>query len=216
MKNIQKALGSWVKKLSDEHHEQSKSLDYFRFWFGIAQAYSQTPSEPDLTLDAIFEYRGRAPMSASDMYPAAQLILRFVNDAESDPILGPHSAGLRSRFCARVLQEFFDQDLCAVHSGGTFGYHKDVNLIAHCANLGYLKENTIRDHVLQSLISHDELHYHQSRALIILFKIAGATFAAYVDPVVVDRCFELLKNDCRTSIRSELQASVFSVQKCWN
>ena len=30
-------------------------------------------------------------------------------------------------------------------------------------------------------------------ALIILFKLAGATFEAYADPSVVDRCFELLK-----------------------
>ena len=52
----------------------------------------------------------------------------------------------------------------------------------------------IRDHILQSLISHPKLYDHQADALIILLKLAGATFAAYADPSVVDRCFELLKH----------------------
>ena len=38
------------------------------------------------------------------------------------------------------------------------------------------------------------MYEHHVNALTILFKIAGATFGAYVDPAVVDRCFELLKN----------------------
>ena len=222
MKNIQKVLGSVVGELSDKHREQSQSLAYFQFWFGIGQTYSQTPS--DLVLDAIFESRAMAPVASycGFIYPTTNIILRFANDAESDPILGPHSAGLRSRFCARVLQEFFDGDLDGVRSGRFLPnlFYVDVNLIAHCANLGYLKENTIRDHILQSLISHshDKLHYHQSVALVILFKIAGATFAAYVDPEVVDRCFELLNNNhCSWAGWLEmLQASTFSVQKCWN
>ena len=45
----------------------------------------------------------------------------------------------------------------------------------------------------QSLISQPALWDHQADALIILFKLAGATFEAYADPSVVDRCFELLK-----------------------
>ena len=56
-----------------------------------------------------------------------------------------------------------------------------------------MEEAAIRNHILQSLISHPKLYSHQADALIILFKLAGATFEAYVDPAVVDRCFELLK-----------------------
>jgi len=52
----------------------------------------------------------------------------------------------------------------------------------------------IRNHILQSLISHPTLRYHQAYVLIILFKLAGPTFEAYADPSVVDRCFEFLKN----------------------
>ena len=70
----------------------------------------------------------------------------------------------------------------------------EANLIAHWVNLGYVEEAAIRNHILQSLISDQKLYDHQADALIVLFKIAGATFEAYVDPSVVDRCFDLLKH----------------------
>ena len=70
----------------------------------------------------------------------------------------------------------------------------DVNFIAHWANLGCLEESPIRNHILQSLISHPTLYSHQANALISLFKFAGATFEKYAGPSVVDRCFELHKS----------------------
>jgi len=213
MENIRKALDSAVSKISDQHYEQS--FAYFLFWFKIGQTYSQI--SPDLIFDSIYERRGSSPYSPQSdfIYPAAPLILRFANDIESDPTLAPYSPGLRTRFCAKVLQGFFDRDLRIVYCGSIYGnFCTDINFVAHCANLGYLEEDTIRDHILQSLISHGTLYDHQAIALAILFKIAGATFAAYVDPIVVDRCFELLKNHGNTNRRgwSELlQASAFSV-----
>jgi len=218
MTNIQKALGSVVSKLSDQNYEQS--FAYFRFWFGIAQTYSQIPS--DLALDSIYESRESAPHDHPYFnYPAAPLILRLVNDVESDPTLAPYTTRTRSRFCAKILQKFFDDDLKALYDSSNpnrcYSY-ADLNFIAHCANLGYLEEDTIRDHILQSIISHDQLYNHHAIALAILFKIAGATFAAYVDPVVVDRCFELLKTHCNhndwVGWPELLQASAFSVYKC--
>ena len=84
-------------------------------------------------------------------------------------------------------------------------FYGDTNFIAHWTNLGYVKEVDVRNHILQSLISHPKLYGHQADALIILFKLAGATFEAYVDPAVVDRCFELLKaNYTRDSTDWEL------------
>ena len=81
----------------------------------------------------------------------------------------------------------------------------DSNLIARWANSGHVDQATIRNHILQSLISHPKLYDHQADALIILFKIAGATFEAYADPSVVDRCFELLKNYYdRNSVKGRL------------
>ena len=69
----------------------------------------------------------------------------------------------------------------------------DANFVAHWVNLGYVEESAIRNHILQALISHPKLYDHQAGALIILFKLAGATFQKYADPSVVDRCFELLE-----------------------
>ena len=79
------------------------------------------------------------------------------------------------------------------------------------ANLGYVEETTIRDHILQSLISHPKLYKFQADALIILFKLAGATFAKYSDPAVVDGCFELFKVHYeRGSVRGDLVRCVRS------
>ena len=75
-----------------------------------------------------------------------------------------------------------------------------ANLIASWANLGYVEESAIHDHILRSPTSFPKLCDHQASAIIVLFKIAGATFEAYADPSVVDRCFQLLKNhySCNT------------------
>lgn len=140
--------------------------------------------------------------STPPCHSTAHLILRFATDAESDYILVPHCPGLQSRLCASSLQEFFSNGLTAaryrkdgiVEYGLTQKFCADANLIALWANLGYVEEAAIRDHILQSLISLPELCDHQADAIIILFKLAGATFGAYADPSAVDRCFELLKH----------------------
>ena len=222
MKNIQKTLGSAISRLSDERYEQS--LDYFRLWFKIGQKYSENPA--DLIFDAIYGFRTRGwrnDNSVLDGYSIGHLILRFVDDVESDPAFAPYSAGLQNRFTARVLQEFFDGDLENMSrddSWATTQFYADVNLIAHCANLGYIEEDMICDCILQSLISHPKLHDHQADALATLFKIAGATFGAYVEPAIVDRCFQLLKNhtynDKRGGRPELIQVGTFSVQQRWN
>jgi hypothetical protein len=172
------------------------------------------------------------------IHPTAHSILRFASDAESDLILAPQNSGLQRRLCAKTLQDFFSSNLTAVLQStdawreelrercqGEYiqknqkdtlqGFYGDANFIAHWANLGYVEEAAIRNHILQSLISHPKLHGHQADALIILFKLAGATFEAYVDPAVVDRCFELLK-DNYTSDSTDwvlFQVRVFHVVK---
>ena len=67
------------------------------------------------------------------------------------------------------------------------------NLVAHWVNLGYVELEDVRDHILQSLAFQPTVHPHQLNSLMILLKISGATFAAYVDPSVMDRCCDLLK-----------------------
>jgi len=194
MKTIGEALGFVVGELSDENY--ATALTFYRYWFETGGDYLQIPS--DQIFDAIWNNRG-AKSSINDTYgkifhTSAHLILRFARDAESDPILAPHSSGLQNRLCARLLQEFTGNNLMiARYWEDIAGFHADVNLIAHWANLGFVEEAAIRDHILQSLICHLKLYDYQAYALIILFKLAGATFEAYVDPSVVDRCFELLK-----------------------
>ena len=201
MEATKKALGLVIRNLSDQNYEQSLPLCHLRF--DIGQTYHQIP--PDLVFDAIWNNRAASSIdhgwTSKLIHPAAHLIVRFANDAESDHILASYSSGLQSRLCARSLREFFSGDLAVVWSHAVKGhqidvasFYADTNLIAHWANLGYVEEAAIRNHILQSLIPHPTLYDHQAGALVILFKLAGATFGAYADPSVVDRCFKLLRD----------------------
>ena len=176
------------------------SLSFYRFWIDIGQTYYQTP--PDQIFDAIWSNRaGTGLIGPGHTYSklfrsTARLIVRLASDAESDHILASYTSGLQSRLCAGSLREFFSNNLTVVCHGGKIkdGFYADVNHIAIWANLGYVEEATIRNHILQSLISNPELYDHHVEALIILFKLAGATFEAHADPSVVDCCFERLKS----------------------
>jgi len=199
MEEIDIVLDPVVGQLSDENYTQS--FDLYRFWFDIGQTYYQL--SPDKIFDDIWNNRAKGSTmdfsTGNLIYSTAHLILRFASDAEADHLLGPCSSGLRSRLCARSLQEFFSNNLrgtrrSSCSTGSYYDFYTDANIIAHWANLGYVEEAAIRNHILQSLISQPGLHDHQAYALIILFKLAGPTFEAYADPSVVDRCFERLKN----------------------
>ena len=194
-------LNSVVLELSDQNYAQS--LAFYRLWFDIGQTYNQISS--DQIFDAIWNNRGLGstlnPQGGKLIHSGASLVLRFANDVESDHILAPHTTGLQSRLCAKSLQEFFNDNMEVAynrkHNRSTSAdkdFYIEANLIAHWVNLGYVEEVAIRNHILQSLISHQKLYDHQADALVILFKIAGPTFEAYADPSVVDRCFDLLEH----------------------
>ena len=208
MGTIDELLDSLIAKLSDENY--ARSFASYRLWFDIGQTYHQIAS--DRTLDALCNKRTAgssiSPADGRLIYSTAPLILRFASDAELDSILSSHNSGLQNRLCTRALQGFFSSNLTAVQRedmrGGsvTYGYSVDpdvlvcaeANLVAHWANLGCVEQAAIRTRILQSLIDHQKLYDHQADALIILFKLAGATFEAHADSSVVDRCFDLLKN----------------------
>ena len=218
MSEIKNSLSSVFNNLSDETYE--RSLSFYRLWFDIQQTYSELPS--DQTSDDIWNHRGSMKVKPEDgelFHPTAHLILRLARDAEADCIIGPHSTSLQSRLCSRTLRNFFENNMKGVRRRDDIrGYNRnqetgswyqarldeieginrdsavDSNLIAHWANSGCVTEAAIRNHILQSLVSHPELDGHQADAIIILLKIAGATFETYADPSVVDRCFELLKD----------------------
>jgi hypothetical protein len=202
MENIQWSLDSVVRKISDENYDQS--FAYCCFWFDIAQTYHHIPS--DLLFNAILNNRGRDSIKGERgeyIHTTVHLILRFARDVESDPILAPHNVGLQSRLCARILQDFFSGNMGCVRGvetgswdGFALAFCANTHLIARWANLGYVEEAAIRNHILQSLISHPHMGRDQAIALMVLFKEAGTTFEEYVDSPVVDRCFELLKDHC--------------------
>jgi len=212
MVDIQAILGKTIAELSDQNYEES--LTFLRLWFEITHTHSTIP--PDAILRALQTYYRRNSFPANLIDPTLHLILRFAGDAESDHILAPHSTGLRSRLCAEALQSFFGADIGVVYNQKSWNYFPfaDANLIAHCINLGYVEEAVIRDHILQSLISHSSLHHHRLYVLVVLFKTAGATLAAYVDPTVVDRCFELIKAPRNGQWAKEelIQVNMFSVK----
>ena len=205
MGDIEDSLDSVVANLTDQNY--AESLAFYRFWFDIGRAYNQTTSQT-----IFFAIRANTGASSINfksgilILPTAHLTLRFASDVESDPLLAPHTSGLQNRLCSNSLFCFFNNNLMMVeHNLKGYvtdfatrnGFCAEVNFVAHWANLGYVEEVAIRNHILQSLISHRELYEHQADALIILFKLAGATFEAYVDTSVVDRCFEVLKHRYR-------------------
>lgn len=189
LSNVEKALGSLVSALSNDNYEQV--LARYRLWLEIEQTHSQSIS--DLIFDTVRKNRRTKFSSSTLIYPSASLVIRFADDIEADRTFASHSAGLRNRLCADVLRDFFHGDLgIAYYNLTSTEFHKDANLIAYCVNLGHIEEATIRNHILQQLISHRKLFEHQAEALYILFKIAGATFCAYTCPETVDSCFERL------------------------
>jgi hypothetical protein len=191
-------LSFTVHKLSDGNYEQSFAS--YKFWFDIGLEYSELP--PDKIFHDIRNQCIRSAARALDrdglLHPTAHLIIRFASDAESDSTLAPHAAGLQRRLCKWTLADFFEKScrcfLCPLKGMIDTTLAVDANLIAAWANLGCVEETDIRDRILQSLTAFPSLDGAQADAIIVLFRTAGATFEAHTDPLVVDRCFELLKS----------------------
>ena len=199
MEKIQKGLGILISGISEQNYDES--FANYRLSFEIIQTYSQR--YPDLIFDSLFDNRGTQGIEDDFnklIHSNAHLIIRLAGDAESDSTLGPYAIGLQNHLRTKIQQEFFESGIGIIQSmaspGYTFPYRfvADVNFIAHWVNLGYVEESAIRNHILQSLITHPANLYHQQGlALIVLFSLAGATFEKYVNSSVIDRCFERLK-----------------------
>lgn len=181
MLNVKPILDLLVSSLSKENYK--KSLTSYHFWFKLGQTYSQIP--PGLVFDTIQNHANNLRPPDDFIFLTPPLILRFAKDAESSHLLGSHSAGLLNCLCTSILREFFDFGVEASSNSSHFStdHIMNANFIAHCANLGYIDEIAIRDHILQSLtdISPPSLLHHLTDTLIILFKIAGATFTSFSD-----------------------------------
>ena len=179
-------------KLSEENYDEC--FAQYRFWLDLGFARGSITVQDQVgRKDAWRTIRWDSLKGLIN--PTVPLFIRFIGDVEADRKTAGHALGLHRHYCESTLDTFFGDNLTHVGSqgGNQSNFLTRVNLIAHWVNLGYVEEAAIRDHILQSLISHPELYDHQVDAIIILFKLAGATFEAYTDPSVVDRCFELLK-----------------------
>ena len=206
-------LAKLLHHLSEENYD--RTISAYRFWIGLEATHGGTSNHqlyddilsstrPDL-IEVPTRHRTDSwgnkmpPLKGQLIHTTAHLLLRFVTDAELDPALASDAIGLHDRLCRESLEQFFRQSLDCIP-----GWSKPtpeqlrelytrVNLIAHWVNLGYATLEDVRDHILQSLVLQPTIHLHQLDSLMILLKISGAAFAAYVDSSFMDRCCDLLK-----------------------
>ena len=154
--------GIFLATLNSIDQNYAQSLTFYHLWLDIGQTYYQVSSD---RISCIIWNNRRTSGQGKLIHPTSHLIIRFVSNTESGYLLTTHSSGLQSHPCARSLREFFASNLQITRQGSSSyngAFCTDVNLIAHWANLGYLEEAVIRNHILQSLISHPKLHDHQA------------------------------------------------------
>ena len=204
--------------LSEESYD--RTLSAYRFWIKLGAARGSV-SNHQLYSDILrgahtnrnlmvaprregynIQYNNTAQKATSGqvIHRNAHLLIRFITNAELDPVLSTYAIGLHDRLYRESLEKFFGQGLDYIPGGPEeptsvqlCEFYTRTNLIAHWVNLGYAKLEDVRDHILQSLILQPTVYPHHLNSLMILLKISGATFAAYADPSVMDHCCDLLK-----------------------
>ena len=187
MSSLQETLCDLAGKSYD------KSSAHYRFWLDLGRTRGSLTVQNQADDDM---WRIIRTDSSKDLInPTTHIFIRSIEDAEADQKIAGRALGLHRKYCEPTLDRFFEKSLSLVTcwNGDRSSFFTDVNLIAHWINLGYVDEALTRDYVLPSLISHPGIYVHGMEALIILFKLAGATVEAYVGKSVVDRCFEGLK-----------------------
>ena len=204
MSNLRETLRDLVRNLSEENYD--RSLAQYRFWLDIGAAYGHI-NQDQVGSDAWGIHHPN--YNASPIHPTAHLVFRFIGDME-DHLTSRSASEYHRQSCASSVACYFEQNLDLVKNNPGYllrPFLTKINFIARWVNLGFLEEAAIRNHILQSLISHPKLYSHQADALLILFKLAGATFGTYADPSVVDRCFQLLRGhyDCHSAKGKLLQ-----------
>lgn len=195
MSNFRETLRNLIGSLSEKNYDGT--LAQYRFWLDLGTAHGHI-SKGQVEDDA--EQLIRPDCMKDDgselIHPTAHLFFRFIGDME-DKLTSRRASEYHKQRCARTVSGCLELNLALVKSGNGWGATKtfltNINLIARWANLGSVEEAVIHNHILQSLISHPKLHDHQAYALIIFFKLAGATFETYTEPSVLDRCFQLLE-----------------------
>ena len=191
MSNLRETLRDLARKLSEENYDES--FPHYRFWLGLGRARGKLTVQNQVD-DDMWQIV-RTDSSKNLINPTTRLFIRFIGDIEGDQKIAGHASGLHRRYCESTLDRFFERNLALAKSWDKdrSSFFTDVNLIAHWINLGYVDKALTRDYILPSLISHPRAYVQGVEALIILFKLAGATIEAYVSQSVVDHCLESLK-----------------------
>jgi hypothetical protein len=195
---ISSFLNKLVLGLSEKNYDQT--LSDYRLWMGIGVTHGWIPDD-QLYNDILASMKPElvVPSSLQLIHSTSHLLLRFITDVGHDPVLSAYVSGTHERLCHQSLKNFFTINLGFILGGDRPilelpRLYTDVNFLAHWANLGYLNVEDVQNHILQSLTFKSTLRTHQVNSLGVLLKIAGATFAAYVDPSVMDRCCNTLKS----------------------
>ena len=191
---ISELLGRLVSSLSEENYE--KTVFDYRFWMKIGATHGWIPDDQlhnDVWGNMRPELVYPSPSTFHLIHPTTHLLLKFIADVEPNP-----DSPTRAQLCHSSLRGFFADNSdfyfrTQFQQDDWRRYYTNVNLLAHSVNEGYLNLEDVRDHILQSLTLQPIPSFCQLQSLIVLLKIAGATFAAYVDPPVMDRCLHLLK-----------------------
>lgn len=191
--SIAEFLEELVSKLSKENYECT--LSDYKFWMKIGTTHGCV-SEDQLHNDILANLRSDSVYptvkSGTLIHPTSRLLLQFVTDIE-----GESGSSTHARLCRTSLSDFFSDNLKIIRDPTFHGrdrFYTHVNFLAHWANLGYLSLEDVRDNILQSLTFKPTPDLHQLYSLFILLRIAGATFAAYVDPSVMENCFRVLEH----------------------
>jgi len=187
--HIDEFLGKLLSEIAEDNYD--KTLSDYRLWMGIGVAHGWIPDN-QLYRDIRASMRPDKldPSSGGLIHSTVHLLLRLITDIGLDPVLSAYSFGIRDQLSNESLKNFFEGSLG--ESCDTGSLYTNTNFLAHSINLGYLSLEDVRDRLLQSLLSTPR-YIRQLKSLMILLKISGATFAAYVDPQVLDGCFSCLR-----------------------
>ena len=197
--SISNFLEQLVLGLSEENYDQT--LSDYRFWMKIGAAHGWIPSH-QLSNDIAASTKPHLvdPFRGQLIHSTSHLLLQFITDVGRDPVLSTYASGAHEQRCHRSLSNFLANNLDFIPRNNNMSwaelrsFYTNANFLAHWANLGYLDVEDIKYHILQSLTFQPTVHSYQLNSLGIFLKISGATFAAHVDPSVMDRCCDILKS----------------------
>ena len=186
-------IGELVSRISEENYEQT--LFDYRLWMKIGVTHRLIPDHQ--LRNAILENMRPElvyPSTSQLIHPATHLLVQLITDTEPNPVSPTHV-----QLYHLSLKDFFADNSVFYLRTNVENYrwrkfYTNVNFLAHWVNVGCLSVEDVRYHILQSLTFRPVPCFYQLCSLLILLKIAGATFAAYVDPSVMDRCLHVLKS----------------------